>query len=71
VGTILKNRSEQVRVAFSDYYGEPRVDLRIYFLDGNDQWQPTKKGLSLPLPAFRQLQPRLDKLSRRLADDHL
>jgi hypothetical protein len=50
-------------------HGEPRVDLRIYFLDDDNQWQPTKKGLSLPFPTFRQLQPLLDEVSRRLADD--
>lgn len=65
--TIQKNASEQIRLALREYEGRAFVDLRLFFRTDADEWQPTKKGLTLsPLkwPAFRQAIDQLDEEMR-------
>ncbi len=44
VGNGSKRTAVQVTVA--EYKGKPYADIRTYYLDENDEWAPTKKGVA-------------------------
>jgi hypothetical protein len=47
IGSIGKNGKERVEVAFKEYKGREFLDIRIYYLDENDEMRPTGKGVTL------------------------
>lgn len=56
IATVGKNRSEDVRVALTEFNGHDLVDVRIFAdIEGAGERQPTRKGVSLKvgqLPAL-------------------
>ena len=64
-----KNRSIFVTAMISD--NEPRVDVRAHYLDEDDNWAPTQKGVRLHaemVPGLiTALQEALDKVDEELA----
>lgn len=46
---IERNPTERLIIEDSEYKGHQLVSLRIYFLSKEDEWLPTKKGVT-----FRQ-----------------
>ena len=48
VAEIQRNPTEKLVVQLREYRGRWYIDARIHYLDENeDEWKPTKKGLSL------------------------
>ena len=47
VGTVEKNALERIQIAVKDYQGHVYVDLRLWFLGDDEQWHPTKKGITV------------------------
>ena len=39
----------QWRLTVTEFRGEQYLNIREYFLDFDSEWQPTKKGISVPL----------------------
>lgn len=39
----------QWRLTVTEFRGEHYLNIREYFLDFESEWQPTRKGVSLPL----------------------
>ena len=58
---IERNPTERIIIEDSEYKGHELVTLRIYFLSKEDEWLPTKKGVT-----FRreQLDEVLDALGK-------
>ena len=42
---IEKNTLEKIRIEKREYKGKHFIDVRTYYLDGNE-WKPTKKGVT-------------------------
>ena len=42
---ISKNTQEKIRVEKREYKGREFIDIRTYYLDGNE-WKPTQKGVT-------------------------
>ena len=49
--TLKENLGEfsQWRLTVSEFRGEQYLNIREYFMDFDGEWQPTKKGISIPL----------------------
>ena len=47
----------QIRLTINNFLGIDYISLREYYLDFDEEWQPTKKGITLPLtiPITREL----------------
>jgi hypothetical protein len=49
---VLKERVDdfsQWRLTVTEFRGEHYLNIREYFLDFDSEWQPTRKGISIPL----------------------
>ncbi|HIE53057.1 MAG TPA: transcriptional coactivator p15 [Armatimonadetes bacterium] len=57
-----RNPLEKIRVQIREYRGHRYIDVRTYYLDDNDnQWKPTRKGLTLNLETSALLREALEK----------
>lgn len=62
VGIIAKNRTEHVRVAFTELGGRLYLDVRVFARPPeNSNFNPTKKGICIKLSDVPKLQALLDK----------
>lgn len=52
---ISETRTGKRQVTISKFKGKVRVDIREYYLD-NDDWKPGKKGISLDMEQFEELE---------------
>lgn len=57
-----KGNNEIVRATISNFGGGKRADLRIYFLNKEGQWTPTRKGISVSLDLVKELKKAVAKL---------
>ena len=55
IDEFQKNSLEKVRVAITEYHGKQLIDLRIFYLDNQGNWAPTRKGISLGVEKRRVL----------------
>lgn len=44
-----KSSKTQIRIERSEWKGNHRVDVREYYLDEEDCWRPTKRGIAIPI----------------------
>ncbi len=63
VHSFPKNPLEEVRASVSVYKGKQYVDLRIYYKGDDGEFHPSKKGLTLSLDLFSELEEAVEKLS--------
>lgn len=54
---IQVKEDAQIRLTINEFLGTEYIALREYYLDFDEKWQPTKKGITLPLtiPITREL----------------
>jgi hypothetical protein len=62
VHSFPKNPLEEVRASVTSYKGKQYVDLRIYYKGDDGEYHPSKKGLTLPLDLFPDLEEAMGKL---------
>lgn len=53
---IGQNASGKRIVQISKFKGKVRIDIREYYQDDDEEWKPTKKGLSLDVKQWEKLQ---------------
>lgn len=63
VYTFPKNPLEEVRASITVFKGKQYVDLRIYYKGDDGEFYPSKKGLTLALDLFSELEQAVQKLS--------
>jgi hypothetical protein len=60
-----KGPGQKIVCQFTEFKGVKRIDLRVFYdagRDGPDQdWRPTKSGISLPLEMILDLKEVVDK----------
>lgn len=44
---LQKNARERLRVTHTTFKGKPYVDLRIWYVDGAGDYQPSRSGVSI------------------------
>ena len=76
LAAFKKNDKEQVKLILSDFKGMRILNIRVYFLNKDGEWLPTKKGLAfavekLPilLTALRQAAQVIDHGIETPGDD--
>lgn len=52
---ISKGRSSKLVIRGLVSKGEAYIDIRTYYLDDSDEWQPTKKGVRLHAESLPEL----------------
>ena len=74
VGTIAKNKLEELRITLREFKGHELVDIRVfaepYADDGNGK-QATKRGVSLSVGKLPALIDALQAAERRARDEGL
>ena len=68
VHSFPKNPLEEVRASISVYKGKQYVDLRIYYKGDDGEFHPSKKGLTLSLDLFPELEEAVGKLSEVIGE---
>jgi len=68
VYTFPKNPLEEVRASITVFKGKQYVDLRIYYKGDDGEFYPSKKGLTLSLDLFSELEVAVQKLSEVVGD---
>lgn len=46
---ILEGLHNQIRLTVSEFRGEEYLHLREYYLDFDEEWKPTDRGIHIPL----------------------
>jgi hypothetical protein len=63
VYSFPKNPLEEVRASITVFKGKQYADLRIYYKGDDGEYHPSKKGLTLSLDLFSELEEAVRKLS--------
>jgi len=62
IHSFPKNPLEEVRASLTTFKGKQYVDLRIYYKGDDGEYHPSKKGLTLSLDLFGELEEAVGKL---------
>ena len=62
IGEVKKNGSSRIKVAVAEYKEKPYADIRNYYMDDHDEWQPTKKGVTFH--TVEELDAAIDLLTK-------
>jgi hypothetical protein len=68
VATFKRNPTEEVRAGIKEFKGRRYIDLRIYYMDDQGEWKPTRKGISLSTDFMPELKEAVGKLEAELAN---
>ena len=52
---INKNKDNRIQVEESEYHGQRYIDIRLYYLDKDNEFKPTKKGLTLTMDLWQEV----------------
>lgn len=61
-----KNEKEKIRCELSEFKGQKYVNLRVMYLDDNDNWLYSPKGLTLPISLMSDLKKAVDRLAAKV-----
>ncbi|RKY85167.1 transcriptional coactivator p15 [candidate division KSB1 bacterium] len=61
-----KNATEEVRVSLTEYLGHKLIDIRVYYQGEDDEYHPTKKGLSISVEKFNELKESIKSIETTL-----
>jgi hypothetical protein len=69
VQAIEKGLGERIHVRVSQFKGRVYLDVRNFYEDDAGEWKPTRKGVSVPVELYEQLQqailqakPEIDRM---------
>ncbi len=60
---IDRSPTEKLIIENSEYKGHKLVSLRIYFLSSDEEWLPTKKGVTFKREQFDEVLDALNKIN--------
>jgi hypothetical protein len=60
---IERSETERLIIEDSEYKGHQLVSLRIYFLSKEDEWLPTKKGVTFRRDQLEEVIGNLQKIN--------
>jgi hypothetical protein len=59
---LERSPTEKLVIENSEYKGHDLVSLRIYFLSNDDEWLPTKKGVTFRREQLDEVLEALNKI---------
>ena len=68
VHSFPKNPLEEVRSSITVFKGKEYVDLRIYYKGDDGEFHPSKKGLTVSVELFPELETGVHKLKEALEE---
>ncbi|HOV86082.1 MAG TPA: transcriptional coactivator p15/PC4 family protein [Syntrophobacteraceae bacterium] len=68
VYSFPKNPLEEVRAGLTVFRGKQYVDLRIYYKGDDGEFHPSKKGLTLSIELFPELEEAVKRLREVVAE---
>jgi len=66
IHSFQKNATEEVRISLTEYLGHKLIDIRVYYQGENNEYRPTKKGLSISVDKFSELQEAVKNIEKTL-----
>lgn len=60
---LERNETERLIIEDSEYKGHQLVGMRIYFLSKEDEWLPTKKGVTFRRDQLEEVIGMLQKIA--------
>lgn len=66
-----KNPRNTIRASTSDYRGQKRIDVRMWYKDEQGELKPSKQGISLPIEMFGSLKKLILDLEQALLEKKL
>ena len=52
---IQKNSQEQIHITKQEFKDKEYIDIRTYYLDSEQKWKPTRKGVCIDLEKAKEL----------------
>lgn len=62
--SVPKREDEEIRVQWNVYEGHTYLDVRIHFRDGEGDWHPTKKGITVSPDGAEELFQAIEQVVR-------
>ncbi len=66
VSSFKRNPTEEVRAGIKEFKGRRYIDLRIYYMDDQGEWKPTRKGISLATDFMPELKEAVTAIEAEL-----
>jgi hypothetical protein len=69
--SFKKTATEEVRAIVREYRGRLYFDLRVYYVDNDGEWRPTRKGIALSadfLPEIKQCMEKFEAEIKQKAE---
>jgi len=63
---LAKNSREQYRLAVEEYHGHICIDARVFYLDDDNEYRPSRKGLSIRMARWSAFRASLEELEERM-----
>jgi hypothetical protein len=64
---LKKNDAEIIRLEITEYRGEQYLNIRIWYLDKDGEWKPTKKGVAIRPSLFQDFKKYVLEAEQELA----
>lgn len=61
LGEIELNKASKIIIRVRDYKEKNYMDMRQFFLNDENEWLPTKKGVSIPVQHLEIVKKALDE----------
>ena len=71
VAEMEKGVTEKIVFSVSEFKDKTYADVRVYYEDGEGEWKPTKKGVTVPLDRFSEFKDHVAALEAFLASKGL
>jgi hypothetical protein len=69
IAEFEKNPTEKIKITISEFKKRKFVDIRTFYLDDNMEWQPTKKGVTVPPDLLDMVIDALNKAKQELEQE--
>ncbi len=66
VAEMEKGPNEKIFFSLSEFKGRKYADIRVYFENGESEWKPTKKGITISLDRFAEFKDNVGALEEFL-----
>lgn len=63
---IERSATEKLIIEKTEFKGRELITLRIYFLSKDEEWLPTKKGVTVKVEQFGELMDALNSIKASL-----
>ena len=69
LGEFMKNATERIRTTISTYKEKRIFSVRTYYQTDDDEWRPTKKGISMTLDKFEEFAKLIKDAESKLKNE--